>query len=171
MMTADDGSTLPRSQNVPLQGVQANLTCYGFHVYAEDFLAAARAYAPGARTGSFVAHFLCCQSVELSLKAFLSLKGMTRQQLRKEMGHNLSKLFDAACGQRIGDFVAVDPAADASTLQKATDWYDTPRGKRFQYFDLVDAMLGFRHAPDFAELEGLATRLQSGTLRTAVQNA
>jgi hypothetical protein len=31
-----------------------NITCYGFHVWAEDFLAAGKMYAPTARKGSFV---------------------------------------------------------------------------------------------------------------------
>ena len=30
-----------------------NVTCYGFHLWAEDFLAAEKLYAPTARTGSF----------------------------------------------------------------------------------------------------------------------
>ena len=67
--------------------------------------------------------------------------------------------------------MAVDPAADASTLQKATDWYEAPQaGKRFQYFDLVDAILDFGTPQILPNLRA-RTRLQSGTFRTAVQNA
>ncbi len=42
-----------------------NITCYGFHMWAEDFLGAEKLYAPTARKGSFVPQFLCCQSIEL----------------------------------------------------------------------------------------------------------
>lgn len=38
--------------------------------------------------------FLCCQSIELSLKGFLSVKGFTRTRLRTDFGHNLVKLYD-----------------------------------------------------------------------------
>ena len=55
-----------------------NITCYGFHIWAGDFLAAEKLYAQSARIGSLVAHFLCCQSIELSLKSFLSLRGLSR---------------------------------------------------------------------------------------------
>jgi hypothetical protein len=148
-----------------------NLTCYGFQVWGEDFLAAENAYAAGKRQGSCVAHFLCCQSVELSPKAFLSLKGIGREQLRrKPFGHNLSALFDAACRQGIGDLVTID-GNDGSVLRAATAWYDTGRGKRFQSVDLLDAMTGFRNVPDLAGLEGLATRLQASALRDAVLKA
>jgi hypothetical protein len=50
-------------------------------------LSAEKLYAPAARQGSLVAHFLCCQSIELSLKGFLSLKGLKRTELRKRFGH------------------------------------------------------------------------------------
>ena len=69
----------------------------------------------------------------------------------------------------IEEFVAID-GNDASTLEHTTAWYDSPGQKRFQYFDVVDAMRGFRDAPDLAGLEELATRLQSSALRAAAWN-
>jgi HEPN domain-containing protein len=85
----------PHNMTIALGGVHANLTCYGFHIWAEDFLEASKAYVAIARKGSLVAHFLCCQSFELSLKAFLSLKGASRRTLaRKPFGHNLDRLVD-----------------------------------------------------------------------------
>src|SRR4051812_23518161 len=96
-----DGS--PR--NIVIQmgpGPTFNLTCYGFHLWAEDFLSAEKLYAPTARRGSYVPQFLCCQAIELSLKAFLSLKGFPRKKLRTEFGHNLVKLYEEAVTQGIG---------------------------------------------------------------------
>lgn len=161
------------SQNVTIQvpSVHANLTCYGFHVWAEDFLTAAKAYAPGARKGSFVGHFLCCQSVELAFKAFLSLKGMERRELaRKPFGHNLDRLAKKSIAQGLSDFVALT-SLDSNLVRDASAWYDSPGGKRFQYFRVVDAMTAFSGAPDYGQLEVLATRLQSPLLREAVLNA
>jgi hypothetical protein len=163
----------PTPQNVTLSAGTAhvNLTCYGFHLWAEDFLAAAEAYAPGARKGSFVAHFLCCQSLELSLKAFLSLKGLNRRKLaRKPFGHNLIRLVDEAVRQNLAQFVQI-ASVDKSVIRIASLWYDTPRGKRFQYFNVADAMTAFKGAPDYGALEELATRMQSSELRKAVRRA
>jgi len=163
----------PAPKNVILAAgtLHVNLTCYGFHVWAEDFLAAAKAYAPNARKGSFVAHFLCCQSLELSLKAFLSLKGLDRRKLaRKPFGHNLDRLVDEAVRQNLAEFVQIAPA-DRSVIQIASSWYDIPGGKRLQYFNLTDALTAFKDAPPYAALEELATRMQSAELREAVLRA
>jgi hypothetical protein len=170
-MVSNESTAPRRDVTAHAVGVRANLTCYGFHVWAEDFLAAARAYAPVAREASFVGHFLCCQSLELSLKAFLSMKGLTRQQLmRKPFGHNLAALLDAAIANGVAEFVEVTPA-DIAVVARATDWYDTPKGKRLQYFDLLDAMSAFKGAPDATMLQVLAMRFQSPELRKALLNA
>jgi hypothetical protein len=167
-MTTDDPSTRPKPQNITLavEPAQVNLTCHLFHVWAEDFLLAEKLYAPSARTGSHVAHFLCCQSIELSLKAFLSLKGMNRRELKK-LGHNLDQLFGRARSEGLSQLVPLQPR-DQSIVQAANAWYDTPGGKRFQYFGLLDAIKGFKGSPDLAGLEELAGRLQSKELREAV---
>jgi hypothetical protein len=170
-MSTDAPSSPPKPQNttVAVTGVQTNLTCYGFHVWAEDFLIAEKLYAPTARKGSHVAHFLCCQSIELSLKAFLSLKGMSRKEL-KNLGHNMHKLYVGARRDGLDELVPLQPR-DESLVQAANGWYDTPGGKRLQYFGLVDAMTGFKGSPDLASLEELAARLQSKELREAVLRA
>lgn len=92
---------------------------------------------------------------------------MTRKDLRRRFGHNLTKLYKEACLQGIGNLLTLS-GGDASLLGTATDWYDTEKGKRLQYFSVVDAMSGFRDAPDLAGLEDLASRLQSSALRDAV---
>ncbi len=147
-----------------------NITCLGFHMWAEDFLTAAKSYAPSARKVSFAAHFLCCQSIELSLKGFLSLKGMRRKQLRqKPFGHNLVKLYAEGSDQGIGALVTLKPE-DGPFLVGVNKWYDTAGGKKFQYFDAWEALHAFKDAPDLEGIEGLATRLQSAALRKAVLN-
>jgi HEPN domain-containing protein len=178
MASADNhAQTQPRNITLTMGEPPAiNLTCYGFHVFAEDFLTAAKMYAPVARKAAFVGHFLCCQSVELSLKAFLSRKGMSREEMRTKYGHKLSRLYDEACRQGLKDLVDLK-ADDVALLAKATEWYDVGhgkqkgKGKRLQYFSVIDAMMGFRDAPDLAGLEGLASRLQAPALRDAVLKA
>lgn len=170
-MESSDASP-PRPQHVTLiaGSPQVNLTCYGLHVWAEDFLAASRVYAPAARKGSFVQHFLCCQSIELSLKAFLSLRGMSRKKLKRRFGHNVTKLLHEAVQRGLGEFVEITPA-DVSLIQVANQWYDSPDGKRFQYFDVGDVLRAFKGAPDPSAIETLAERLQAKQLREAVLRA
>jgi hypothetical protein len=164
-------SPLTQNLRIGVGTAQANLSCYGFHVWAEDFLIAAKAYAHAARKGSFVGHFLSCQSLELSLKAFLSLKGLSRRTLaQKPLGHNLNRLVDEAVRQNLAQFVQITPA-DRLVIQIANSWYDTPGGKRLQYFDVADAVTAFKGAPDYAALEELASRMQSQALRKAVLEA
>lgn len=151
--------------------VQVNLTCYGFHLWAEDLLAAACAYRPVARQGAKVAECLCCQSIELALKAFLSLRGCDRQTLRRRpFGHNLLELARKARELNCGDFFELTNP-DFELLRTANEWYDTPGGKRLHYFDIGDAGRGFAGAPPFEAVSELAARLQSPTLRQAVLDA
>jgi hypothetical protein len=42
------------------------------------------------------------------------------------------------------------------------------RHKQFQYFQVIDAMLAYKHAPEVAPLEDLASRVQSPTFRKTV---
>lgn len=156
-------------RNIVLKAAPAvfNVTCYGFHVWAEDFLAAEKLYAPKARTGSYVAHFLCCQSVELSLKGFLSLKGLKRTELRRRFGHDLVRLFREASARGLSALVTLYPD-DLKVLTKVNGWYDSAGGKKFQYFDAWEALHGFTRAPDLAGIESLANRLQAQALRDAV---
>jgi hypothetical protein len=165
-MTTQSPSSKPSPRNIDLVvgTVTVNLSCVGFHMWAEDFLNAERLYAPTARPGSFVAHFLCCQSIELSLKAYLSLRGASRKDLKKPYGHNLVRLFRDAYQKGIDQLVALLPS-DTNTIADANGWYDTHGGKRFQYFDVMDAVLAFKHAPELAPLEDLAARLQTPLLR------
>ena len=147
--------------------IQSNFTCYGFHVWAEEFLVAARAYIPVAGNRTHVAEFLCCQSIELSLKSFLSLKGMSRKELKKNFGHELTELLKEAVNRGLSGFADILP--DDPVLVKTADlWYDSQGGKRFQYFEVADVLRGFKGAPDLAALQRLAERLQSVKLRDAV---
>ena len=41
-MASNEANQSPRNITMTVGGVQANLTCLGFHIWAEDFLAAAR---------------------------------------------------------------------------------------------------------------------------------
>lgn len=74
--------------------IAANFTCYAHSELADHFLLAA-AGIPTRVKFSLVRYFLCCQALELGLKAFLSLKGLSNSDLKK-IGHDLVALLDRA---------------------------------------------------------------------------
>jgi len=43
-------------------------------------------------------YLLLCHSMELALKAFLHMKGVSEQDMRRRYGHSLTKLLEAASG-------------------------------------------------------------------------
>jgi hypothetical protein len=165
--SADQREVRPRSVVIEIAPAMFNLTCYGFHVWAEDFLAAEKLYAPMARRGSYVPQFLCCQSIELSLKAFLSLKGFTRTKLRRDFGHNLVRLYGEAVDKGIGTFVTLQ-SGDGDVVATANKAYDSRTRKKLQYFDVHDAVTAFKSLPELPALENLANRLQAEALRDAL---
>src|SRR5690348_12211447 len=123
-----------KNGTIPAGTPTIELTPYGLHVWSDDFLATAKAYHPVARQGCLAGHFLCCQSMELSLKAFLSLKRFSRKALKgKPFGHNLDTLFTESVQRGLGQFVRLNPS-DGSIIHEANAWYDTPGDKRLQYF-------------------------------------
>jgi hypothetical protein len=141
-----------------------HVTPYIFHLWGGDYLAAAKAYRPNARQGSPVTAFLSCQSIELSLKAFLTLKGLNRDKLKGKFGHNLTKLAATAHEYGLAEFVQIS-GDDGKLLIAATDWYD--KNKRLQYAVIGDVGTGLKY-PDDEALEALASRLQCDELRQTV---
>jgi hypothetical protein len=168
--SADSSDTGPQNIVIQVEPARFNITCYGFHLWAEDFLRAARIYAPTARKGSYVPQFLCCQSIELSLKGFLSLQGVTRTELKKKFGHNLVKLYDEAVAKGLDAFVTLH-SEDKDVVAEANDAYDSKSGKKLQYFDVGDAMTAFKGLPELPDLEDLANRLQAPGLRKVLLEA
>jgi hypothetical protein len=90
-----ESSGLPPSPDVTIsiRGGEINLSPFGFHLWADDFLAAERAYAAASpRPASLVPHFSCCQSEKLSLKAFLLLKGIEASRPGKKEARSQPEL-------------------------------------------------------------------------------
>src|SRR5258706_5708298 len=129
-------------------------------MWAGDFLHAAKASIETARRGSVVQHFLCCQSIELGLKAYLLLKGRTRKELAntRRFGHQLDRLLKVCESERIGKHVPITDD-DRRLIQEAGSWYVNP-DKRLPYFQVLDALRGFRDLPPLEQLAELTGRMQ-----------
>ena len=143
-----------------------NLAPIGFYLYGQDFLEATKTRR-WARPNSMVPYFLCCQAIEHGLKAFLLSKGYTIAGLRKDFGHNLTKLLAEAKGNSLDTFVRFT-ANEERTIAAATAFYDVAQmgttgkrkvGKRFQYFDPITVVQGHLGLPDLGTLKRIARRL------------
>ena len=73
---------------------------------AAEFLAAARFLCSGNLTSSSPLYFLVCQSIELSLKAYIRGCGLTKEQLVK-IGHDLEKALKKAQSENLSHFCRV----------------------------------------------------------------
>lgn len=64
-------------ENIEVFGAEARLSSLGLIVYADHYLYAAKTAQPSQNSGEFhpARLFLVCRSLELALKAFLSLRG------------------------------------------------------------------------------------------------
>jgi len=144
--------------------VTVRLSPLGFQMWATQFLQAARAVE---ETGSFspVRYFLACRSIELALKAYLLARGHSPMSLKNSMGHDLCKALAKAQDESLADVVALTDA-ESEVVKSANSLY---RSKRFEYFEVLDAVRGFPNRPDMVLLLHVAERLALGVHRTCME--
>ena len=96
------------SKNIMIQAepIVININPFGFHKYAQEFLRAEEAFQA---TDNFspVPYYLLCRSIELSLKAYLLLKGYKKEYLKRKIGHNLKKLLSKVQELNIREIIAI----------------------------------------------------------------
>ncbi len=134
-------------ENISVLGVQGRMGPLGLWMYAHAYLRAAKAL-PGTEVPfEPVRYFLVCQSIELLLKASLSLNGAKLLELADAAyGHNLEALLEAVA--KTGRPLAI-ATSHCSEIRKAAKYYVE---KVFQYPAVAQAMLGYPDLPDFAVL-------------------
>jgi hypothetical protein len=126
-----------------------------FHLYASQFLLAARSLPPVEGRFAPVHLYLPCHSIELALKAFLSLKGISANKLAWMYRHNLKRLEKAAASKDLEKYVALTPEM-RSAIRNASAYYT---GKIFEYPKLEEATKGYPQAPDVSVLMATADLL------------
>lgn len=129
---------------------------------AQDFLAAATKVQAPAKTAieafrqkpSLVAYYLAAHSVELALKSFLLVRGVSAQTLRgRAYGHNLAALLAESRRRRLGVIVKLSDR-ELRVLRQMNETYSA---KELEY-----RYGGSRVLPPYAELVRIAERLCNG---------
>jgi len=136
----------------------------GLWKYAEDLLdiadnagAATSPFSPGR-------YYTVCRSIELSLKCFLSLRGLSLRELF-ELGHNIHNLLEKALAVDLGSLVALS-AKQLDAIKLADRYYGE---KVFEYPALIEMVEAYRHLPPFAELSEAARVLVTALKPHALQ--
>ena len=124
-------------------------TSMGISNDARDFLEAAKIVRTQKPETFRPTYFLACQSIELSLKAYLRATGSGEADLKK-LGHNLEKCVDSARNAGIEDHVTFSDI-DMTLIALANPHYSY---KDFQY-----SITGYKSLPRINLLVELAERL------------
>ena len=128
---------------------------YFFVKYAEDFLSASNSR--DSSTGfSPVEYYLACHSIELSLKAYLLLKGVSKDEIReKVLGHNLANILEKCSSLKIEELVEITDS-QRCLIAELNAWYSR---KGFEYFEIKNIKAGVNNLPDVKLAQKLALHL------------
>jgi hypothetical protein len=146
-------------ENINVLGIHFKMSPVSLRVYADDFVSAARS-APKPKSPKFqpARLYLVCHAIELTLKAFLSLRGFSLQALSdSQLGHDLRKLLSQAREHGLLGMVDL-PTEMLAEIERASEYYSE---KVFEYPALVEAVTGMSRLPDFSTLLAAATCLVS----------
>lgn len=128
--------------------------------YGEWFIEAARSLPmkPAPPNGPFdpVQPYLDCHSIELCLKAFLCLHGMTMIDLAEgRYGHNLEIVLDMAKAKNLLDTVPLTVEHEKA-IHDADNYYAS---KIFEYPAILEAIRAYSNMPSIEPLFEAATIL------------
>lgn len=135
--------------------VHVNLSPYGFNHYAAEYLAVARSVKVGA-SFSPVPYYLYCRCLELGLKAFLLLKGVSKQELKnKTLGHDLDAVVAKAEELGLSAFLVLS-AEEKGEISKANSYY---ANKDFEYVNISKVMRGYPQLPLLQILDSASAKI------------
>ena len=143
-------------EQISVFGLTARMGPVGLHTYANAFLDAARTLPPATVPFEPVRPFLVCHSIELSLKAYLSLQGTTMLQLADgAYGHNLEEILKKADEKSLALSVSLTEA-QRTVIRQASVYYV---GKVFEYPAIGEALSAYPRMPALDVLFEIATIL------------
>lgn len=149
--------TRPEPQVIQVPTLIINLSLLGFHRFASEFLRTAGSF-ESAQAFSPVPYYLFCHSIELFLKAFLLTENVSKKYLKQRLGHDLAKALEKAKELGLEQVIPITPEQERE-LQKASAYY---KSKDFEYFEVINNLMGYPGLPDLRMLEELASALAAG---------
>jgi hypothetical protein len=131
-------------EQISIAGITERIAPLAFHVYAESFLIAARSLPPATVRFDPARPYLICHSIELGLKAFLSLQGATMLGLADAaFGHNLEVILQKADEKGLAASVSLT-ATQRSAIRLSATYYS---GKVFEYPAVGEALSAYPSMP------------------------
>ena len=128
---------------------------FGFITYSEDFYDACCSHETE-RPFSPAKYYMACRSIELSLKAFLLIKGVTRKDLMKRsLGHDLHKIVKKCKELSIHNIVNISQEQE-DIIEALNKWYAR---KGFEYFEIENLTSDHRALPEINVVKQLAKSL------------
>lgn len=147
-------------ENISIFGIKENISALALFVYAESFLKSANSVTK-IKTFDPSRYYLVCHSIELYLKAFLSLDGNTMISMADEHGHNLDKLIVKSLENKLEKTANLNKS-HTDEIKKASDYYS---GKVFEYPAVGEAIKSYPNIPNidvlFEACEILSKSLKS----------
>lgn len=141
--------------------VTMNISMFGLILGAKKFLEAARVVVehegPQERGWHPVGKFLACQSIELSLKAFLRLRGATMADVER-YGHRIAELLAEARKYNLKEFVKLT-GNELKEIRKASKYY---QDHVFRYPDVYEMGRAYPGDPNVVPLLSAAENLAEG---------
>lgn len=143
-------------EKISIMGITERMGPLGLHMYASAYLDAARTLPLPTVPFEPVRPFLVCHSIELGLKAFLSLQGAAMLELADGcFGHNLEAILQKADEKHLGMHVSITETHKAE-IRKASLYY---AGKVFEYPAIGEALSAYPSMPVIDTLFEVATIL------------
>jgi hypothetical protein len=131
-------------ERISICGITERMGPLGLHMYAKAYLEGAHALPPSSVPFEPVYPYLVCHSIELGLKAFLSLKDTTMLELADgSYGHNLEAILQKAEEKQLSKQVKLTTEHKAE-VRKASLYYS---GKVFEYPAVGEALSGYPSMP------------------------
>lgn len=131
-------------EKISIAGTTERMGPLGLHMYAKAYLEGACALPLKSVPFEPVYPFLVCHSIELGLKAFLSLKGAAMLELADgSYGHNLEAILQKAEEKHLSKHVKLTLEHKAE-VRKASLYYS---GKVFEYPAVGEALSGYPSMP------------------------
>lgn len=131
-------------EHISIFGITERMGPLALHMYADSFLTAANSLPPSSAPFDPVRPYLVCHSIELGLKAFLSIRGLPMIDLAHgSYGHNLTAILEQTEATGLLAMVPLS-GSHRDAIRLASIYYF---GKVFEYPAVGEAMSGYRSMP------------------------